>query len=74
MSDCCLNHCSWHDIIKSDSVSRKEFSLIFLVISSAVVTFEQVDIRAEVNMFETVCGVLTVALAYRNMSSSSWSS
>jgi hypothetical protein len=56
-----------------DSACRKEFSLIFLVISSAVVIwrpFEQLDIRAEVNMFETVCGLPTVALAYRNMSSS----
>jgi len=55
------------------SVSRKEFSFIFLVTSSAVVTwrpFEQLDIRAEVKLFETVCGVLTVTLAYRNICSS----
>ena len=46
---------------------------MFLVISSAVVTWrplEQLDIRAEVKLFETVCDVLTVALAYRNICSS----
>jgi len=49
--------------------------LIFLVISSAVVTWRplvQLDIKAEVKVFESVCGVLTVALAYRNISSLWW--